>query len=564
MAAHVFLERPQEPSSNTRHRRRPSAAEVAGAAAADTYPVFDLYLLARLSAQEAADGESLDDQVCQGKRDAAAVLGVEEDEVAFVDDDPDAIRELTGPLVRASATYISGGAPWEQRGDLREVIELARAGRVQAVMTPNLDRVARNVEVAHRFRRELVSVGVRTLFEGCVPYDLVDDNQQFIYGIRAEFSAFERTRIVRRMFGGKVRAAREGFYVGGGLPFGTAPEGTSGPGKARRSRVVPNEAEMEVVLALFNKRLQGVGVPELAVWTRAIGVRPRIPHPKTPGPGLTHAQIYRILSNDFYVTGELAFHVTQPGWSVEVIRQRIRLPRYVGREGFDQLAAMRRRRSGERAAPGSYLLAGLVYHRTSGTPFTSSSTKTASRRYHYYSNPAWAAAQRRRRAEIAAVDGIHRRRIRPIRASLQKDELEGVVLAQLVRAAGDRRLLRRMLTIDGVNAAAARAAYGRNQKQLRQAEAAADRLLEAFASGALPMTEATTRKYRELAGRVARLTIEVERLKARLARAHGQERQAQLQEALRRLPDQLRDATTGQRRALVAGLVSRVWIDDNG
>ncbi len=291
---------------------------------------------------------------------------------------------------------------------------------------------------------------------------------------------------------------------------------------------------------------------------------PSLPHPKTPGPGLTLTQIYRILSNDFYVSGELAFHVTQPGWPVEVIRQRIPLPRPVDREVFDQLAVMRRRRSGEREAAGSYLLAGLVYHRTSGTPFTSSSTKTASRRYRYYSNQEWAAAQRRRRAEKAAVDGTHRRRIRPIRASLQKDALEGVVLAQLVRAAGDRRLLRRMRKIDRANEDAARAAYGRNQKQLRQAEAAADRRLEAFASGALPMTEATTRKYREIASRVARLTIEVERLKAKLARAHGQEREAQIQEALRRLPWRLREATPGQRRALVAGLVSRVWIDDDG
>jgi hypothetical protein len=182
MAGHGFLERPQEAGGRTWHRRRPSAAEVADAAASDTYPVFDLYLLARLSVQEAVDGESLDDQVNLGKRDAAAVLRIEQDQIAFVDADPDAIRERTGPLVRVSATYISGGAPWEQRADLREVIELARAGRVQAVMTPNLDRVARNVEVAHRFWRELVSAGVRTLFEGCVPYDLVDDNQQFIYG----------------------------------------------------------------------------------------------------------------------------------------------------------------------------------------------------------------------------------------------------------------------------------------------------------------------------------------------------------------------------------------------
>jgi hypothetical protein len=121
-----------------------------------------------------------------------------------------------------------------------------------------------------------------------------------------------------------------------------------------------------------------------------------------------------------------------------------------------------------------------------------------------------------------------------------------------------------MLKIDRANEDAARAIHGRNQQKLRQAEAAADRLLEAFASGALHMTEATTRKYREIAGRVACLTIEVERLKARLARAHGQEREAQLQEALRRLPGRLTEGMPGQRRALVSGLISRVWIDDDG
>ncbi len=135
---------------------------------------------------------------------------------------------------------------------------------------------------------------------------------------------------------------------------------------------------------------------------------------------------------------------------------------------------------------------------------------------------------------------------------------------QLGRAAGNRRLFLPMLKVDRANEAAVRAGYERNQRQLRQAEAAADRLLEAFASGALHMTEATTRKYREIASRAAGLTIEVERLRANLARAPGKEREAQIQEALRRLPDQLRDATPGLRRALVAGLVSRVWIDDDG
>ncbi len=123
----VFSERHQKASGGTHRRRRPSLAEVAGAAASSTQPVFDLYLLARLSVEEAADGESLDDQVRQGRRDASAVLGVPEERITFVEADPDAIRDVAGPLVRVSATYISGAVPWEQRRDLREVIELARA-----------------------------------------------------------------------------------------------------------------------------------------------------------------------------------------------------------------------------------------------------------------------------------------------------------------------------------------------------------------------------------------------------------------------------------------------------
>ncbi len=256
--------------------------------------------------------------------------------------------------------------------------------------------------------------------------------------------------------------------------------------------------------------------------------------------------------------------MTHPGWPVEVIRQRISLRRFVDREVFNRVATMRRRRSGERQAAGSFLLAGLVYHRTSGTPFTASSTKTASRRYCYYRSQAWAAAQRRLQAERAAADGTPRRRVRPIRASLKKDELEGAVLAQLARAAQDCRVLRRMLEVDREKEAATRVAFGRSQKELRQTEAAVDRFLEGFASGVLHMTETTARTYREIAGRVARLTVEADRLRASFARPRGQERETKVQEALRRLPEQLEEATLGRRRALIAGLISRVWIGDDG
>jgi hypothetical protein len=84
---------------------------VAGAAASETCPVFDLYLLARLSVQEAVDGESLDDQVSLGKRDAAAVLGIEQDRIAFVDADPDAIRDRSARWLGSARPTSLGARP---------------------------------------------------------------------------------------------------------------------------------------------------------------------------------------------------------------------------------------------------------------------------------------------------------------------------------------------------------------------------------------------------------------------------------------------------------------------
>jgi hypothetical protein len=184
--------------------------------------VFDLHIICRLSTQEAADGESLEAQVAQAKRDAASILETNEAAIHFVQGPGVGPAVKDGnPVVKVSACHISGGTEWEDREDLQEILNDARAGKCRAVQTPNLDRVARNVEVAERFRRELLANGVRTLYEGRTAYDLADDNQQLLYGMRAQFSAWERRTITKRNFSGRVRAVREGFSLGGNVPFGT-------------------------------------------------------------------------------------------------------------------------------------------------------------------------------------------------------------------------------------------------------------------------------------------------------------------------------------------------------
>lgn len=533
---------------------------------------FDLHILCRLSVTESEDGESLEAQIAEAKRDAAAVLGVEVERITFVES-PAVGRpaDAATPAVKVSAGYISGGSLWEQRQDLRDVLDDARAGRCRAVLTPNLDRVARNVEVAERFKRELLAAGVRTLYEGKNALDLADDNQNLMYGMRATFSAYERAVITRRNFSGHIRAAREGFYVGGNIPFGTTLKPTGLRSKNRRYRMVVDDEEMSIVHRLFAMRADGASLDDLARWTRESGVRANPYHYLSRGPGLTKSHIEYILKNDFYVTGCFRFTVSAPRWPTEVVEQYLDLPRPVPRVLFDQLAAQRARRIGERQPAGAYLLSGFVYHRESNSPFRSSVSKTSLRRYLYYYNPTWGIARRVLHAEgklttaaLTPPEGNH-----PVYASIPKQALESLVLAELARLAERPAFIAELVSAAEERRAAERSARGdahlRKLAEVNEAQAAVERFLEAFASGVLPMTPETTRKHQELRARVRRLEAEAGQLdKARRggnALPGGAER---IQKALAALPDRLGAASPRDQVKLIRALVSRVWVDSYG
>jgi DNA invertase Pin-like site-specific DNA recombinase len=535
-------------------------------------PPFDLHILCRLSVAESEDGESLEAQVAQAKRDAATLMSTDEASITFVEA-PQVERPAgaDSPVVKVSACYISGGSLWEQRQDLQDVLDDARAGRCRAVLTPNLDRVARNVEVAERFRRELLAAGVRTLYEGRTPYDLADDNQNFLYGMRAQFSAFERAVITRRNFSGHIRAAREGFYVGGNVPFGASLAPTGLRSKSRRYRMVVDEEEMEVVRELFAKRAEGWSLDDLTEWTRQIGVQPNPFHYRSPGPGLTRTHVEYILKNDFYVTGCFRFTVSSPRWPSEVVEQQLELTNQVPRELFDQLAIQRARRVGDRQTAGAYILSGLVYHRESGTPFKAATTKTPTRRHYYYYNPTWGNARRALHARgkltgtaLTPAGGNH-----AVYASIAKQTLERLVLEELARLAERPALIGEMVSADEERRAVERSAGGdthlRKLAEVNEAQAQVERFLEAFASGVLPMTPETTRKHHELQARVHRLEAEAARLSSahRAGRAQP-ERARLLRDALAALPMKLQAAPPRHQHILIRALVSRVWVDSCG
>jgi DNA invertase Pin-like site-specific DNA recombinase len=529
---------------------------------------FDLHVVCRLSTQEAADGESLEAQVAQARRDAAVILEVPEADIVFVRGAGTGAMAPAGrKIVKISACHISGGTQWEERQDLQDVLQDARAHRCRAVQTPNLDRVARNVEVAERFRRELLANGVRTLYEGRTPYDLADDNQQLLYGMRAQFSAWERGIITKRNYSGHLRATREGFYVGGNIPFGTRLEPTGLRSRNRRFRMVVDEAEMRVVHELFTRRRDGWTPRQLSAWSKDTRVQPNPSHYRSPGPGLGKGHIQRILANQFYVTGRFTFTVSAPRWPAEVIEQQIDLPSPIPAALFEEVAAIRARRVGHRQPKGVFLLSELVYHRESGTPFISAPVRS---RWFYYRNDAWGQARRalyraRRltRAQLTPAGGNY-----PVFASVYKAQLERLVIQELVKIRDHPGLVDQLLAAEHGHRASSRAlandAYFKKQAEINEAQAAVERFLEAFASGVLPMSAPTTRKHQQLSDRVSRLEREALELRAQRAPRAPSDRAARLKAALARLPEVLEAGAPEERAGLVRTIVHRVWIDNAG
>jgi hypothetical protein len=536
---------------------------------------YDMHLLCRLSDAESKDGQSLESQVLEAKRAAAAVLGAPLDHVDFVEaGQPGFARASFGrPVVKVSACNISGEAPWELRRDLQELVADAEAGRCKAILSSNLDRLARNPEVAHRLRRELLAAGVRTVYEGLVPYDLRDDNQTFMYGIRAEFAAYERALITRRMYSGHIRAAREGFYVGGNIPFGTTLEPTGLRSKSRRYRMVVDKDEMGVARELFARRDLGWSLEALAAWTVAAGVMPNPWHFRSPGPGLLRSHIERILKNPFYVTGHYLFNVKATRWAPEVVEQEIDIGEGVPHDLFDRLSAQRRVKTGVRQGEGFYLLTGLVFHRESGRPFKSTTTKvTPTRRVFYYYSREWGVARRRlvSAGELDASALIPPGGCKPVYANIQRGQLEGVVLRELSALADHPALIAELVSADEDRRAAERLAvddedHYRKLAELNQAQASLDRLVDAFAAGTLAVTPSTSRKHQALEAEVQRLEVETKPLSTRRRAARPMpDRSDAIREGLAALPDRLALADGLQRRALIRALVHRVWVDTLG
>jgi site-specific DNA recombinase len=124
---------------------------------------------------------------------------------------------------------ISGTIPLEDRPAGSTLLADARAGRLDEVWLYDFDRLGRDSIENAIARRSLKRAGVRlvSLQDG--------EPDDFMFDIKSAVAANERRTFLRRSADGMARAAREGPYCGGIVPFGFRVEGAK-----QTARLVPD------------------------------------------------------------------------------------------------------------------------------------------------------------------------------------------------------------------------------------------------------------------------------------------------------------------------------------
>jgi site-specific DNA recombinase len=114
---------------------------------------------------------------------------------------------------------VSGTVLLSARPSGARLLAEARVGRFSEVWVYRLDRLGRDLVGLALARRDLVGLGIRLVSA------LEGEPDEFMFDIQSAVAANERRVFLRRSADGMARAARDGRYCGGIVPFGYRVEG---------------------------------------------------------------------------------------------------------------------------------------------------------------------------------------------------------------------------------------------------------------------------------------------------------------------------------------------------
>ena len=307
-------------------------------------------------------------------------------------------------IVRRFSDQASGASL--KRDGLQRALAEASAGVYELLLVYRVDRLSRNVRQLAQLAEHLdrASVSLRSATE---PFDTSSAAGKMMLQMLGVFAEFERTTIVERITAGMERAASQGRWVVGRVPFGYMRD-------PKTKLIHPLPAQAEIVrraFALYTE--QQIGAAEIARRLNAEG------HAPATGVPFSARSVIRLVSNPIYV-GRVGYKGgVYPGLHDPIVE----------REVFDVaqrvLAERGESQALKRAHPSDYLLSGLIRCGRCRRAFVGTSAHGRTRRYRYYT------CSTRYRYGTASCDAER----------LSGDELEEAVLEQVAEVFSNTRLV---------------------------------------------------------------------------------------------------------------------------
>ena len=248
------------------------------------------YVAARVSTDGQEDGQSLPQQLEAGK--------------AYVE-------RMGGVVVKEGQESVSGATPVMQRPTVQEMVQLAMAGQIDAVVWAKNDRMHRSREEAAALDNMAALYGLQIHLAETGPRNVNTAAGVMQAGMFDTVSESERIRILERTTDGRHDGVKElattdkaptyEWLTGGQPPLGYYLER-----QGKRSYIKAQPAEVEVVQRMYELAAQGLGVRqiantvsrEFADWRRT----GRLPKRKG-GKGYSNQAVYCVLERDYYHTG---------------------------------------------------------------------------------------------------------------------------------------------------------------------------------------------------------------------------------------------------------------------
>jgi site-specific DNA recombinase len=430
-------------------------------------------------------------------------------------------------IVRSFSDQASGATL--NRAGLQQALAEAAAGVFELLLVFRVDRLSRNVRQLVQLSEELDRVGV-ALRSATEPFDTSSAAGKMMLQMLGVFAEFERTTIVERVVAGMERAASQGRWVMGKVPFGYVRDEHS-------KTIVAEPVQAVVVRRIFELYATGrKGTKAIAHILNAEGCRTK------NGMPFAHPIVHSILCNPIYA-GRVRFR----GQEFSGLHDGL-----VDEELYGRAQALMAERGESHALrrgnASDYLLSGVVRCGLCGRAFIGTSAKGRSALYHYYT------CSTRYRYGVKEC-GAER---------LPRAALEEAVVEQMVEVYRDGELIAEAIAEADVaeersrDEIQARLASGRQQQA--GARRALDRYFAAFEAGSLSPSDCQDR-IGMLKARIEALEVEEHQLEHEAVADPGEPVSAtEVAQWAERLPDLLAAGSAQQRKALLRKLIKEIRV----